>query len=135
MEQILQLESGALWGTCPIERSYQAVGGYCGADVALRQRSWTMTAARERRVRGTQRRMLRWMLGSFWRKQTNAAKQEEQEEGSSSSTGENSEDESAAAGEIENEENEENAGESWVEWIRRTTHLAEDYVRQLGLED
>ena len=64
--------------------------------------------------------MLRWMLGSIWRKP----------KPTEDSSSDESEPEPAAEEEgIETEE------ESWVDWVRRTTHHAEDQLRKVSLDD
>ena len=95
--------------------------------------TWTLTAGRENRIRTTQRRMLRWILGAGRRLiPTTPCKaldtSLESESSSSSSGGINTEPE-----EIENEASTNH--EDWVDWIRRTTHLAEEHCQRAGLED
>eukprot|EP00973_Karenia_brevis_P058174 8097478-Karenia_brevis.AAC.1 len=71
--------------------------------------SWTMTADRERLLQTTQRRMLRWMLGSFWRRPCEDKK--EADDGSDASS------EVAELEDNEDEKQQKSDQESWVDWI------------------
>lgn len=88
--------------------------------------TWTMTAARETKIRSAQRRMLRWMLGSGRRKQPKPDLNES--DNSTSSTDEEPEPED----ELEEGEME---METWLDWIRRTTQAAEEHLRKCQIDD
>ena len=115
----------------------------CGKHVSLRCRlklfnatvtptllygsgSWTMTADRERTLRTTQRRMLRWMLGSFWKRPD---KEESQEEAGDSDS------DCPEPVEEDASENCEDEQETWVQWIRRCTRIAEDQLGRASIDD
>ena len=83
-----------------------------------------MTAERERTLRTAQRRMLRWMLGSFWVR----PKQE-----SSQASSSESEDDEPNDGESEGKEKLQE--ETWLEWMRRCTHNAEEHLKKASIED
>ena len=85
--------------------------------------SWTMTSERERLLRSTQRRMLRWMLGSFWRRPA------EQDTASDSSS------EYAEPADEPTDGTEKMEEESWVEWIKRCMHAAELHLRRASIDD
>jgi hypothetical protein len=81
--------------------------------------TWTLTADRERRIRTTQRRMLRWMLGAG-RRRVAANPNEDNDDVTE-----------PEEGNIE----EEISQEEWVDWIRRTTGIVEQQLRKNGLDD
>jgi len=78
--------------------------------------SWAMTQSRAQKLRSTQRKMLRTILGRGRRRE------ETTEETSSS-------DHSTAPSE------EEDKLESWTAWIQRTTHEAVDAMNKVGVPD
>ena len=83
-------------------------------------------------MRAAQRRMLRWMLGAGRRQAEVGGLQ-----ASDASTETVSSDDSSDL-EPEPEEVEEDATidqESWVDIIQRTTHIAEEHLRRIGLDD
>ena len=75
-------------------------------------------------LKSTQRRMLRWMLGSFWKRP-----EQESDSDSDSSIAEPPEEEVIDADTDKQEE------ETWVDWIKRCTHTAEAHLRRASLED
>ena len=79
--------------------------------------SWTMTVERERLLKTTQRRMLRWMLGSFWKPPA--------EESSESSDSVN---ESEEPPDSEGEASDKLLEETWLDWMHRCTHNAEEHL-------
>eukprot|EP00973_Karenia_brevis_P007712 1047595-Karenia_brevis.AAC.1 len=87
-----------------------------------------MTAAREHKIRTQQRRMLRWMLGA--RRIPNPEPIASSSE-HSSDTSSNTESEPDP---IEDEEADMDQ-ETWIEFLRRTTYIAEDCLNRLGLDD
>ena len=125
----------------------------CGKHVSLRCRlklfnatvtptllygsgSWTMTAERERILRSTQRRMLRWMLGSFWKRPADEGSQVEQASDSSDSSCSSSEfPEPAEEDPSEDREEEKLEQETWVEWIRRCTRVVEEQLGRASIDD
>ena len=80
-------------------------------------------------LRTTQRRMLRWMLGSVWRRP--ATEQEGGGDGSesSSSCAEPPEDPELNSEEDKVEE------ETWVQWIQRCTHIVEMHWDRAAIDD
>lgn len=82
---------------------------------------WTMTSERERMLRSTQRRMLRWILGSVWRRP--------------SQTDTSSETSSDLEEPPEDDNTEKADQESWVEWVKRCTHVAEAQLRRVAVDD
>jgi hypothetical protein len=77
--------------------------------------TWTMTADLQRKLRTTQRRMLRWMIGVG-----RLRKQVEVKDESSSS------DESTSSIHDEGHDEEGCEAADWVDWIQRATRIAED---------
>ena len=83
--------------------------------------TWNFTAARERKIRTTQRRMIRWILGAE-RKKVDL----EENEG----------DDSDSELEPDNDDDsKEMDHETWVEWIVRTTGIVEGQLGKAGLDD
>ena len=78
-----------------------------------------------------QSEMLRILLGSF-RQNKNKDEEEEMNTDDSSSSGgtEDGVDQEEEEGEDDLQE-----GETWVEWLKRTTGVLEDQLRKTGLED
>ena len=87
--------------------------------------SWTMSADRERLLRTTQRRMLRILLGSFRRPDSASCS-------TLSDAGESEEKEETQQ---DGEDDYMEIGETWVEWMQRTTHILEAHMKKTGLED
>eukprot|EP00973_Karenia_brevis_P072582 10082551-Karenia_brevis.AAC.1 len=100
-------------------------------------KSWIMTADRERKLRSTQRRMLRNMAGTGRRRTTISNNEGEYEEVSvHSGTRDSPTDESSNTTALSTEQSEEEDElESYTDWIKRATRLAEDQLRKAGLED
>eukprot|EP00973_Karenia_brevis_P051974 7219106-Karenia_brevis.AAC.1 len=86
-----------------------------------------MTADRERQVRSTQRRMLRWMLGAG-RKPKRSTAGPDTDQHSEGSEEEETEPEMKS-------EDEELELESWLDWIRRSTEISEEQLQRLGKDD
>ena len=86
--------------------------------------TWTMTATRERKLRTAQRRMLRWMLGSFWQRPRSS-------NASSDSSVSEPDWENQKADEATQKPDE----ETWVDWIRRCTHNVETHMESLRIDD
>eukprot|EP00973_Karenia_brevis_P085729 11892679-Karenia_brevis.AAC.1 len=86
--------------------------------------AWVMTAERERRLRTTQRRMLRWMLGAFRRVQEHRVPSEGDEESLS--------DESHAETPPDEPEDDE---EDWTTWIKRVTHVVDSCLHAVISDD
>jgi hypothetical protein len=74
--------------------------------------TWTVTAERERKIRTTQRRMLRRILGSGRKPLAPSEKSDSDD------------DDISEPEEIEGEAD--MTEESWLDWIRRTTKVAEE---------
>ena len=92
---------------------------------------WTMTTTMKRRLATTQRKMLRWMVGSGRRTVEGPAPMD-------SSSGEASEDSDEPQGGIDGDEEGQEQGsvlEDWVTWIVRTTAMAEKELQHVGAED
>eukprot|EP00973_Karenia_brevis_P095134 12425838-Karenia_brevis.AAC.1 len=85
--------------------------------------TWTLTAAREAKIRSAQRRMLRWMLGARRRLVLQANSEEEK----TSSEEEPEPEEEGGEGDMELE--------TWLAWLRRATHTAEEHLQRCGLDD
>ena len=90
---------------------------------------WTMTAAREAKLRSTQRRMLRKVLGMRRRKA--AAREDRVEESSISSSNSSRREEEGDEEEDEDEE----SGESFIDWMRRTAGVMRDVADQGRVSD
>jgi hypothetical protein len=91
--------------------------------------SWTMDATLEAKIRSTQRRMLRWMIGIGRRRvQTNLDQ-------SSDSDDSNEEYEDDDAEEADEQDPFEEGKEEWVDWIRRATSIAEASLKRAGIDD
>ena len=85
--------------------------------------SWTMTAARERALRMTQRRMLRWMFGArYWHTPVQS------DEGSCTDSEDYPEPENM-------DEEEDDLKETWVEWMKRTTGLLEEQLKRADIDE
>ena len=98
------------------------------ATVLYGSGSWTLTARLEEQLRTTQRRMLRWMMGGGRRHVTSGINENIGDSGSDATSEE--EPEEGKAQEAFEEEL-----ESWVEWIQRTTHVAEKALHKAGTDD
>ena len=83
--------------------------------------SWTMTKTREQTLRSAQRKMLRSIIGKGRRKV------EHSEDHSSTSLG-------GSVGSQETED-EDSTLESFVDWIRRVTHEAEEAMERVSIPD
>jgi hypothetical protein len=84
--------------------------------------SWTMTSAREKALRTTQRRMLRWMFGArYW--QTPARTDDESSDSEDYPEPENTDAE------------EDDMKESWVEWMKRTTGALEEQLKKADIDE
>jgi hypothetical protein len=92
--------------------------------------TWTMTADLEKRLRSTQRRMLRWIIG-VGRKtaQHNQVGRCSSENSSSSTTSAEDEPPDEEIGE------DEQGGETWVEWVQRATRIAEGHLLKANMEE
>ena len=119
----------------------------CGRDFRLRDRlklfdsvvtstvlygsgTWTMTQAREAKLRVHQRRMIRWIIGCGRRPMTGGSEEcssEEEEEAMQEPEPIEEEHEVAKEGPVELE--------NWIDYIKRTTGLADDCLKQARLED
>ena len=109
----------------PVHDSLRLFEAVVSSSVLYGSGSWTMTAAREQRLRVAQRRMLRWMIGIGRR---------------SSSVKEGREEDSSVEGdydepEEETEEEEKEERESWVEWIVNATRVAEGLRKKAKVAD
>ena len=103
-------------GSTPIKRRFDAVVTPC---VLYGSASWTMTTAAEKRLRTTQRKMLRTVLGKNRKVQRGRAD-------SSSSTSDSSATSTAGDEEIM---------EPWISWISRCTEEAEKALKKVGAKD
>jgi hypothetical protein len=99
--------------------------------------SWTMTAERQRKLKTTQRRMLRMMFGARWRGAETEPMREERSVGESTADTDETLGVDAMPEESESDEDDEEdeQAETWVEWMKRVTGLLEDQVRKAGVED
>jgi hypothetical protein len=89
-----------------------------------------MNAERSKLLRSTQRKMLRMMLGSGRKPPAQVVNADALSESTTDDDGlHNAEDDN------ENDDDDFLAGESWVEWIKRTTHCAEACLRKARVAD
>ena len=97
-----------------------------GATVLYGSSAWTLTAERAHLLRTTQRKMLRKSIGTPRHLQS-------QQTDATNSSSNSSEDSSSDS--IDDADDRMSAGESWVEWIRRSTHIAEVALTKAGVSD
>jgi hypothetical protein len=90
--------------------------------------AWTMTAESERRLRTTQRRMIRWMVGVGRKKQLLIPREHPSEDG-------DSENSSSSSSMQEPSEEAQEFEETYVEWIKRATGISEMHLKAAGVED
>ena len=88
--------------------------------------AWTLNAERERHLRVTERKMLRKIVGVSQR-------QNDVVISNSGSSSEEGEDRSSTP--TENDEEDIQVGESWAEWISRSTSIAEAAQKKAGIKD
>ena len=88
--------------------------------------AWTMNAERSRLLRTSQRRMLRWMLGSVWQGFL---------EKDTRDTSDGADSENSQPADDKNSCNEDGDGETWVEWLRRRTRITEIILQSLKIDD
>ena len=95
------------------------------ATVLYGSDAWTMTKKRESGLRAVQRKMLRMMLGSG--RKAICREGEEEEEEDEDGDGDSDDDRGSEEDSEDDEEGEEEKEEieTWVEWLVRTTRLAE----------
>ena len=89
--------------------------------------TWTMTQAREAKLRVHQRKMLRWMIGCGRKQGNGHAEVGEKDEEEEEPEPREEEDEIAAEGPV--------GLESWIDYIRRVTGIAEECLKHAKLED
>ena len=94
----------------------------------------TTTEERERKLRTTQRKMLRWIVGVGRRTQKTDSQSGQKDEEEQSDEEEHPEPEECAHS-PEKEDEEKQEGESWVDWIRRSTHIATYHLQKLNIDD
>jgi hypothetical protein len=90
--------------------------------------AWTMTAESERRLRTTQRRMIRWMVGVGREKRLVYPREHASADGAS-------EDSSSNSSMPEPSEDVQVLEETYVEWIKRATGISEMHLKSAGVED
>ena len=97
--------------------------------------TWTMNTERTRQLKTTQRRMLRWMLGGVWKGFLNdpSGKSDDQD-GSDNGTDSQSEHEVGSTPSC-TEDDDGPEEQSWIEWLRCRTRLAEHVLETLKIED
>ena len=95
---------------------------------------WTMTEDREKLLRCTQRRMLRWIVG-VGRKTIVVGKDETGEEEEEFSEEEEPPESLDEENEEEVYEEKKTVKESWIEWVQRATHIAEHHLKKLRISD
>ena len=88
--------------------------------------TWTMTAEREKQVKSTQKRMLRWMVGA--RRTVVPTGDVYDSDSSDDSTCDEPDDQ-------ENQEDDKMETETWVAWIIRATGIAESQAGRAGVTD
>ena len=87
--------------------------------------SWAVTEDAKRKLRSTQRRMLRWILGVGRRKQ----------EASDEASGDEGGDHEEEPKEEEEETEDGEELEPFVTWIRRATRIAKEHMIKSDLKD
>jgi hypothetical protein len=114
----------------PLRQRLRLFDASVSATMLYGSGTWTMTAAFERRIRVTQRRMIRWMVGVGRQRshgaptcKTDAEAVSEDGSSSNSSMTEPSDNEEA------------DMEETYVEWIKRATGISETHLKKAGLED
>ena len=105
----------------PLRQRLRLMNSTVTAVVLYGSCAWIMTRGSERKLRTTQRRMLRWMVG--------VRRLAREDSDSSSSQGEYNFDQS------ETEDSADDAGETWIEWIQRSTYIAEEHLARAKLDD
>eukprot|EP00973_Karenia_brevis_P092470 12412566-Karenia_brevis.AAC.1 len=95
-------------------------------------RAWVMTADRERKLRSTQRRMLRIIVKVGRRIVTNRTEEGQEQTADFESLSQGNTDEESSADESSSVEPE---LENYVDWIRRATGVAESAMSKASLED
>ena len=146
-ENEIEYRIGAAWGKFISRKSE-----LCSKNYSLRARlklfeatvtktalygseTWAMTAATRRRLSTTQRKMLRWMVGSG--RKTGHVEDNEEVESSRKSSANTSSSEhsepSADSGEEDGDGTEKL--ENWVDWIKRTTGLALGELQKMKVEE
>ena len=83
-----------------------------------------MTKEREKQLRTAQRKMLRWIVGVGRKRNTGGARGKE--EGIESDEDEHPEPQDDEEGEQDDKKED----ETWVEWIQRATHIAENHLKK-----
>ena len=127
MEEVLGLETRIdKQGLCPYRSStVRLFQGAVTPIVLYGSGCWTMTKESERRLRACQRRMLRLIIGV--KRRVNAPQ-----------GGNNDNDVDSNATEINfqcEQDEDDDCLEPWVDFIKRTTHDAEERLRRLNIED
>ena len=87
-----------------------------------------MTAELERKLRTTQRRMVRWIVGVGW--QNRPGPPDPRRTGSDTSSDNDSVNSEPAVSSMGGEEE-----ETFVEWIKRATQTSEMHCERAGIED
>ena len=91
--------------------------------------TWTLTAVLEKFLKTTQSKMLRWIV-RVGRKITRVKTEDTKEEDESTNSSEIKDDSADTS-----DEDGKNDLESWVEWIRRSTSIAEGMLKNIKIED
>ena len=94
--------------------------------------SWTMTAAMQTKLRATQRRMLRWIM-SVGRKTVHSSTWDQTSSSDTTSTSEDGDQEAEGTDTDDNDLDEDK--ESWLDWIKRATSIAESQLKKAGIDD
>ena len=128
----------------PLRDRLRLFGATITSSVLYGCGTWAMTAERERKLRTTQRKMLRRMVGSKRRKTATTDRADAEDTGmqidkdgtaGSTSSVASSMSTSSSSDEEEGDEEQAEDRESWTEWIRRATTLAADAARKAGVVD
>ena len=128
---ILSSKQSCATNTLASATSLNCFNGVVTPTVLYGSAAWTMNAERVRLLRTNQRRMLRWMLGGFWH---GIARIAGEEIGNPTDSGDEVEDEQVD--EPAHDENDEvGETETWIDWLRRRTRIAEDTIKALRLDD
>ena len=116
----------------PLKARLRLFEASVSATLLYGSETWTMTARLERKLKTTQRRMLRWIIGVGRRKNTQTDQSSEETdreedvgETNPSDYEDDDVDEVGAKEELE----------SWVDWIKRATSVSEQHLANERIED
>ena len=98
--------------------------------------AWTMTARLGRRLRTTQRRMVRWIVGvGRKRKPANTAGETIGARSNSDASSRSSSSSQEPTTDEEEHDEDKEEEESFVEWIQRATGISEVHMKKAGIDE